>query len=153
MKYIPVFIYLNPLKNYLVTVNNALSPNDTLELMALEPAQDSSSFILDSAGVWRLLDVVPYIGLNWFPHHSVEEHNALSQVACYPNPATDRITVSSVYSVLEKIIVTDITGKEVMTVACQHTHQNLDLNRLAPGVYLMRCFTNAGVDTVKLIKQ
>lgn len=80
------------------------------------------------------------------------ENNLASslEVAIYPNPASDQLTIVSNQTINELTII-DITGKMILT-----TKQNTDVVNVADlsnGVYFIKLITEEGTITKKFVKQ
>ena len=67
----------------------------------------------------------------------------------YPNPATDRLSVSCNEAVRE-VSVMDVAGRTVMTLS---NTNNIDVSGLAAGVYMVRVATENGVGVQKFVKE
>jgi hypothetical protein len=68
----------------------------------------------------------------------LEELNLEQSVVLYPNPANGKVTIESEGLVFEKIEITDQLGKTVLTVQPTSFRTNVELNRLKPGVYMVK---------------
>jgi hypothetical protein len=69
-------------------------------------------------------------------------------LSVYPNPFSNEVCVGVVG--MEKILVFDAQGKEVLNTITQNP--KLDLSSLNQGVYLLQVVTREGIQSVKLIK-
>ncbi len=76
-----------------------------------------------------------------------------SAASVYPNPATNKVTISvdAKYTVTS-ISVTDITGREVLVANAKNTI-SLNLETIQAGYYVVNVQTNAGTISTKLIKE
>jgi hypothetical protein len=70
----------------------------------------------------------------------------IANAVLYPNPVKDKLFLSG-YA--DKIIVTDIHGKEVLI----SKGSTVDFASLANGVYIVKCFVGQGISISKIIKQ
>jgi len=89
------------------------------------------------------------------PSHTPLLTQQSGDVYIYPNPSNHIITVqSNSASAIRKIIITDIAGKQLLTVEYVAYKQELDISMLADGMYLLKAEdVNGLVTQVKLIKQ
>lgn len=70
-------------------------------------------------------------------------------VNLFPNPASNQLQVTA-NQLIERISITDISGKAVYTVNDNRHHALLDLSFLSNGMYLIQITTNQGTYTRKL---
>ena len=76
-----------------------------------------------------------------------------TEVALYPNPASDRVVVKLDGTEADEICVLDIYGKQVRRIAATEGTQTIGLQGLAKGMYFVQVRKNgAAVATKKLIK-
>ena len=78
------------------------------------------------------------------------------QIAFFPNPTTDRITISQNGNSAEEAIISifNIQGQQIMSE--QFNGQNkieMDVSTLAKGIYFVKIQTNAGFESKKLVIQ
>jgi hypothetical protein len=82
------------------------------------------------------------------PNASVNELDQVD-VSLFPNPANDHLQVQA-NQLIERISITDISGKTIYTVH-ENSHQALlDLTFLRNGMYLIQIITKQGTLTEKL---
>lgn len=68
------------------------------------------------------------------------KEQSLSKISLYPNPTTSKITLQTPNeSVIDKIIITDVTGKTVLE-QIKNTNQ-IDVQNLSKGVYFLKVFS------------
>jgi hypothetical protein len=72
-----------------------------------------------------------------------------ADVNLFPNPASNQLQVHA-NELIEKISITDISGKAIYTVNDNRHHALLDLTFLSNGMYLIKITTNLGTYTKKL---
>ncbi len=76
-----------------------------------------------------------------------------SEVKVYPNPATDHLNISLGSKEKAIAVVTDLTGKVVLSQALQPAGFHcLNLTGLAKGSYLLKLETNKGTSIQKIIR-
>ena len=77
--------------------------------------------------------------------------NEASEASLYPNPATDRVTVSST-TAIEQITVINYVGQVIFTQQLSG-EQSITLNTgsYEPGVYVVRIDTESGVVTKRVV--
>ena len=74
------------------------------------------------------------------------------KILMYPNPVNDKLYIRNTNSEIEKIIVTDATGKIVLSQSIQTEKAEIDMNQLTSGVYFVSAVSNKGnYKTEKLI--
>jgi len=78
----------------------------------------------------------------------------VSQLAVYPNPATDNLTIEfPVFGINDKTIeILDLNGKIVATTNFSSFKVNMDISGLSNGVYFLRLSCEEGLITKKFIK-
>jgi para-nitrobenzyl esterase len=80
----------------------------------------------------------------------IENPDAASLTNVYPNPAQDRVTVSSSVE-MTHLTITNYVGQVVYTSDVVGTSVELNTNSYQAGVYLVKIDTNNGVVTKHLI--
>lgn len=85
------------------------------------------------------------------PTESVEDLS--HYVRSYPNPATDRWTVTAYGLEINRVEICDLTGSIVFRSADRLATDTYRVNTggFTPGLYMARVYTNAGVQTLKVI--
>ena len=87
---------------------------------------------------------------------TLSTNNQLSNiegVTSYPNPAKDRLTINSVNKIIEKIVLFDILGNQVIVMQPNSQNVTIDVSNFASGVYIAKISTPLGVGSLKLIIQ
>ncbi len=118
--------------NYPAFTTHAIEPGDPIELNPIHIDCDSTIIIV--SGVPQLMPQL---------------------ISIYPNPSTHTITVqSNSTSAIQKIWITDMAGKLLLTAEHVATQQQIDISMLADGIYLLKAEdVNGMVSQTKLIKQ
>ncbi len=80
------------------------------------------------------------------------ESNEIEGFAYYPNPANDRVNLSSVDNI-EKVAVYNILGQKLMDLNVNATTTELNVSNLAAGTYIMEVTVNGQRGTYKVIKR
>lgn len=75
-----------------------------------------------------------------------------TQVKVYPNPVVDILNVEAA-SKVSTVQVFDLTGKVVSSHALSAVKNQVDLSKLAPGVYVVNIQTENGTQSVKIVKK
>ncbi|WP_299215366.1 T9SS type A sorting domain-containing protein [uncultured Dokdonia sp.] len=83
---------------------------------------------------------------------STEEFTSLD-VSVYPNPSTDRWTVSTSSDSITSVAVYDLLGRRVALATPNATTFDINASNLRTGIYLATITTNQGQETIKLIKR
>lgn len=79
---------------------------------------------------------------------SIAEVKTAERLYIYPNPTTSECTISIPKTLIgSRLIITDLTGREVMAVQLQTTTTTLSTGQLSAGVYIVK----AGNGTSKLV--
>lgn len=72
----------------------------------------------------------------------------------FPNPVKSALNISSGDATsIEKVTITDISGKTVLTKTLQTTNAAMDVSSLAKGVYFVKISTGNALKTLKFIKE
>lgn len=82
----------------------------------------------------------------------VEEIAAGSSVMVFPNPAADKVTISSDEEII-RVELFDENGRRVQQYNCNSKTWQLDLHSLDEGVYFLRVASNNGVKVQRIVKQ
>jgi|GEM_PF-1352496 len=102
-------------------------------------------------------DFNPAIVTNTFTTEFVEESLSLQtpnfeHLSVFPNPVKNRITISN-SQIIDKLSITSILGKKLLSKDLNSKSYDLDLTALAPGVYFLKLSVKANENTIKLIKE
>ena len=68
---------------------------------------------------------------------SMEDHRDAAELTVYPNPAQDRLHISSEASMEGRAVLRDMVGKRVLTRSLNGSRTTLNVNELPSGVYLL----------------
>lgn len=118
-------------------------------VVACQMDAEVDSFTIGSGGDSDQFDNY-YQGLTFdleelFGYEAVEEVSNVTEMALYPNPATEMVTVSLNQD--EEIVICNLMGQVVSTVKGHAGANQIDINSLTSGVY----FISAGSATQKFI--
>lgn len=69
-----------------------------------------------------------------------------------PNPTMGNVEVET-NAADGEVVVYDLFGRQVLSAALHEGHTNLDLSTFAKGVYVARISSDAGMTTIKLVKE
>lgn len=84
---------------------------------------------------------------------SLEEHQKNS-FRLFPNPATDNVNIVSGEEGIQRIIITDISGKEVMNLGNEAaTNKNININTssLQNGMYIFKMMSASGTESMRVL--
>ena len=70
-------------------------------------------------------------------------------IKIFPNPTTDFINILATNKSIEKVLIYDLSGKQVMST----TATRINVSRLPSGVYMLNIKTENGIKNFKFIKQ
>jgi len=71
----------------------------------------------------------------------------------YPNPVAEKVLVKVYGSENGSLSISDITGKVILTTVMKGTESDIDLNKIAAGVYFIRYTDGHFSETIKIMKQ
>lgn len=80
---------------------------------------------------------------------STSENPELKGISIYPNPTKEFINIINVKTKIEKIVIYDLSGKQMLT----ENSAKINVSKLPSGVYLLSLKTDSGVKSFKFIKQ
>tara|TARA_B100000508_G_scaffold11104_1_gene7833 strand:+ start:2015 stop:3652 length:1638 start_codon:yes stop_codon:yes gene_type:complete len=80
------------------------------------------------------------------------EENKLNDIAIYPNPANDHLTIKSSSNKIKRLSVYNMLG-DYIELPISNGFKNIDLSSLNEGTYLIKIITAQGVVTKKFMKK
>jgi hypothetical protein len=100
-------------------------------------------------------DSTVYLTLTVVAGTGFENFNIERQLVMYPNPAKDRIYISSSETIkIQQIEITDMQGALLQNQIASNEHViDVNLNNFAQGVYFIKIYTDHGIIAKKLIIQ
>lgn len=86
---------------------------------------------------------------------AIEDFSIVSQIHCFPNPATNYITIQGNSGErIENIQIFDLLGHLLLTINQTNIGDNIiDLSSISPQILIIKAKTATGFHTFKLIKQ
>jgi hypothetical protein len=85
---------------------------------------------------------------------SVKENSLSKQIRFYPNPTKDNVTISNKNQLNLDIKIIDLLGKTILKIEeTRLINQEINLDNLNSGVYLLQINSNGNTITKKLIKE
>ncbi|MGD0710430.1 MAG: beta-propeller fold lactonase family protein [Bacteroidales bacterium] len=81
----------------------------------------------------------------------ISEKNSANNIAIYPNPATDNLTIETPQKAI--IEISNIQGQLIKTLATSGNKTNIDVSALPGGMYIVEVKTEKGVMVNKFIKE
>ena len=85
------------------------------------------------------------------PILGIQSHVLKDQVLIYPNPTQDYLNIQNKSNkIIDKVIVTDLTGKKVLE---QNNSSQLNVEKLAKGMYVLEVVVGENKETRKFIKE
>jgi hypothetical protein len=77
--------------------------------------------------------------------------NSCRAISVFPNPANEFITINHADRNTQ-VTIFDLTGKPVLQRASLQSSQTIDISKLSPGVYMVKCRQGNKVQQTKLLK-
>ena len=84
---------------------------------------------------------------------SIHNPTKSSDVLCFPNPTTGKVTVDTKGLEINYIAVVDLTGRIVFDSKNSHQTGNIDLSSLQNGIYIMSLYSENKVFTSRIVKK
>ena len=81
-----------------------------------------------------------------------ETHVENQSINIYPNPASNIIHIDNNFELNTSISLSDITGKEIMTIANPKNQFDLDVSNLPGGIYFVKVWNEDGMKVEKIVK-
>ncbi|MDB9827964.1 T9SS type A sorting domain-containing protein [Flavobacteriaceae bacterium] len=75
------------------------------------------------------------------------------QLSVYPNPAKDKVTISSNDTIIKAVVVYDVLGKHLTTLYPKDSDVTINVANFTRGLYIVKVSTLEAVKTIKLIIQ
>jgi subtilisin-like proprotein convertase family protein len=114
---------------------------------------DSFKFIIsDGQGGWvSITDFSILIDLS----SSTKDQYLTERIMVYPNPAGELINIKAIDEgiTISQCIITDITGREVLSTDRPENVFNIDVSNLTTGVYTIRIHTEKQIINKKIVKR
>jgi hypothetical protein len=130
------------------TYKYIFTPSSATSFIGFIFPQAISTFLLNTTDIaYTTLDHF-YIGSNLSTTLSPVFDQ--SSVQLYPNPVREQLSISVGDKALESVVISDLSGKTVMTSKAVST---LNVSNLAKGIYIVQVQTASGVVNKQLIKQ
>jgi uncharacterized repeat protein (TIGR01451 family) len=79
------------------------------------------------------------------------EEFSINSVMIYPNPATDVVNVTNTQGLVDRLVIYDVSGKQLLNAAVEGDRFSVSTAELAPGSYLLTLSGEASKITKKLI--
>jgi hypothetical protein len=81
--------------------------------------------------------------------------NSEKLIQLFPNPATDDISINVANVVKINVVLTiyDMTGEKLKTIKLTHENQNININEIKNGIYLVEIKSKEWTEIRKLIIQ
>lgn len=84
----------------------------------------------------------------------IDQTVTVNGISAFPNPTSDRLTVSSGYNLMSSATVMDLSGKVISDFRDINSSQfEINTSALSAGIYLVKIVTDAGAATLKFSKQ
>ncbi|MFA7615971.1 MAG: M12 family metallo-peptidase [Moheibacter sp.] len=83
----------------------------------------------------------------------ISEVSDINGITVYPNPTTDVLNIVSQKSIIESVILTDASGRRLMTTELKSQNGQLNIGHLPAGVYILNMKVNGKMLTKKIVKK
>lgn len=104
-------------------------------------------------GVITSLGNTQYFGTCIGSAAGLEANSASFELALYPNPSSDQITVAVSNNELLEIAIVNTLGAKVFSTDASGAQALLNLNNLTTGIYYVQVTTTQGTATQKIVKK
>ncbi len=81
------------------------------------------------------------------------EKKSRNLVRAYPNPVKNSFTIESPVNMNANVIITDMLGKVVHQSVFSGSKYSVDMSTASQGLYFVKCTTESGTQTIKIIKE
>ncbi|OUR95096.1 hypothetical protein A9Q87_00710 [Flavobacteriales bacterium 34_180_T64] len=82
----------------------------------------------------------------------IVDYNKDEKISVFPNPVLSTLTVKT-ESIIEKIVVSNILGEEVLRISPKSLNSSVDLNHLTTGIYIVNIELENTSRVMKIIKK
>ena len=128
------------------------NPDDIYNTVCIEVDDENSAQNNQSPySEWNILDthVAAYFTDNAVQCSLNTQFFTQNKISIYPNPVSDMLYFETADTVIEKVIIFDLSGRKV--IEQNNSTDNISLSHLQKGNYLIKIFSNKGVQTEKII--
>ena len=147
--------FANPLLNIFNLNNIFITPADSnwrTEFVDLTPYSSYNEAIITFRYISAGGGDVYIDNVNFSNTPQSVQQARISKYKIYPNPATDVVNISTGAEPISNVDVIDMAGSTVMSVnGAGATELNINTQTLSMGIYIFRVYTNAGVQTTKVV--
>ncbi len=70
----------------------------------------------------------------------------------YPNPSTNNLNIEFNFGLIQRIEITDLSGKLVKTLSCNNSKLEIDISNLSSGIYFLNGISDQRVFRKKFVK-
>jgi hypothetical protein len=77
----------------------------------------------------------------------------MDDVSTYPNPAKDKVTISSKNASIKTIVLFDILGNQILELQPKSRETSINIANFASGIYIAKVSSETGTGSVKIIKE
>lgn len=122
-------------------------------LVASAPASNNGCPTTSFADIRTVADTAQFIFCNPLPVLTKVKEVAATRLSIYPNPAKDKLYIEAGNDQIESLSLTDQTGR-IVEVRGNYLHSKIevDISKLASGVYLITTTGNAGRKSAIFLK-
>jgi photosystem II stability/assembly factor-like uncharacterized protein len=85
------------------------------------------------------------------PQGMNDQHSTLNSLKIFPNPSSDKITISA--TVKGPLYIINLKGQQLLQHEITNSTTTIDLHTLPGGVYIVKLFGEEGLQVVKFIKK
>jgi len=89
-------------------------------------------------GAFRYVDSIPVNFIAKYALHTgINDLQTNNQLSVYPNPSANKLNIEISAGNIQKITIYDLTGKQIRTISCNTSKQEIDISTLSPGLYFL----------------
>ena len=84
---------------------------------------------------------------------NIEEKKDTHEITIFPNPTSNKITIESAqYKTITTIKILNIRGQELINQQIKEGEKEIDISKLTPGIYFVKCYSDKSVEVIKVVK-
>lgn len=131
------------------------------EVLAIDADQDGNLYLTGTSHGTMQFDTCSYTGVSFYYPYLAKLNTNLStgtsktdvteNMLIYPNPATDVLIIENKDAGQNTIILSSLTGQEIIQVSGNSRETRIDVSNLPPGVYMIKLVNETSASLSKII--